>query len=138
VDASSGRRADPPHGLAGPGRRRWSKPYSAKQLRTLVKKAQFEAGLEATGNIHILRHTFCTRLAMKGQPPRTIQELAGHKHITTTNRYMHVVKGAKEAAIAKLNTPLPTGLSPTEEGFEFGRILADSTESSKTPVLSPI
>jgi site-specific recombinase XerD len=28
--------------------------------------------------IHILRHTFCSHLAMKGAPARAIQELAGH------------------------------------------------------------
>jgi hypothetical protein len=42
-------------------------------------------------------------------------------------RYMHVVKGADEAAIAKLNDPLPTGLAPAAEpetAPEFGRILA--------------
>jgi hypothetical protein len=60
-------------------------------------------------------------------PPVTIQKLAGHKHLTTTMRYMHVVKGADEAAIAKLNDPLPTGLAPAAEpetAPEFGRILA--------------
>ena len=28
---------------------------------------------------HILRHTFCSHLAMRGAPPRAIQELAGHR-----------------------------------------------------------
>lgn len=57
-------------------------------MRTLVKRAQADAGLEATGNVHILRHTFCTRLAMAGKPPTVIQELAGHKRLTTTMRYI--------------------------------------------------
>jgi integrase len=102
-------------------------PFSVKRIRALMKQAQAEASLEATGNMHILRHTFCTRLAMKNVPPVTIQKLAGHKHLTTTMRYMHVVKGADEAAIAKLNDPLPTGLAPAAEpetAPEFGRILA--------------
>jgi len=29
-------------------------------MRGLVKQAQFNAGLEATGNVHVLRHTFVT------------------------------------------------------------------------------
>lgn len=102
-------------------------PYSVKQIRALVEQAQAEAGLEATGNLHILRHTFCTRLAMKNEPPVTIQKLAGHRHLTTTMRYMHVVRGAEEAAIAKLNDPLPTGLAPAEASQPtpaLGRILA--------------
>jgi integrase len=117
-------------------------PYNVKQMRALVAQAQFEAGLEATGNLHILRHTFCTRLAMKGVPPVTIQKLAGHAHLSTTMRYMHVVKGAEAAAIAELNARLPDeGLSHGEyEGAagSFGRILVVSTEATKTSVLSPI
>lgn len=88
--------------------------FSTKRVRTLVKRAQRDAGLEATGNVHILRHTFCTRLAMAGKPPTIIQALAGHQHLTTTMRYMHVVTGAKEDAIKALNRPLPTGLAPSE------------------------
>jgi Phage integrase family/Phage integrase, N-terminal SAM-like domain len=42
------------------------------------------------GNLHILRHTFCSRLAMLGVPAKAIQELAGHQSLTTTQRYMHL------------------------------------------------
>lgn len=35
---------------------------------------------------------------MAGKAPAVIQELAGHKHLTTTMRYMHVVKDAREDA----------------------------------------
>lgn len=102
------------------------KRFSTKRIRTLMKRAQRDAGLEATGNVHILRHTFCTRLAMAGKPPTVIQELAGHKHLSTTMRYMHVVTGAKEDAIKALNRPLPTGLAPEEAPAatpQLGRIL---------------
>ncbi len=112
-------------------------PFAVKQMRALIAQAQFEAGLQATGNMHILRHTFCTRLAMKGVPPVTIQKLAGHVQLSTTLRYMHVVKGAEEAAIAELNAPLPRDVVPKAEetAAKFGRILADSTEATKTSVL---
>ena len=100
--------------------------FSTKRMRSLMQRAQRDAGLEATGNVHLLRHSFCTHLAMAGKPPTVIQELAGHKHLTTTMRYMHVVKGAKEDAIQALNRPLPTGLGPTETPIQavgLGRIL---------------
>ena len=35
--------------------------------------------LRRPSGIHILRHTFCSHLAMHGAPARTIQELAGHQ-----------------------------------------------------------
>ena len=53
---------------------------------------------------------------------------------------MHVVKGAEGVAIAELNAPLPRDVvvdSKLEEtAAKFGRIVADSTEATKTPVLS--
>ncbi len=53
--------------------------------------------------LHVLRHTFCSHLAMKGAPARVIQELAGHVTLTTTLGYMHLAKGAGHAAIALLD-----------------------------------
>jgi site-specific recombinase XerD len=52
---------------------------------------------------HILRHTFCSHLAMKGVPVRAIQELAGHRDISTTMRYMHLSPNALEDAIRMLD-----------------------------------
>jgi site-specific recombinase XerD len=52
--------------------------------------------------IHILRHTFCSHLAMRGAPPRAIQELAGHVDLRTTQRYMHLTPAALEGAIRLL------------------------------------
>ncbi len=57
--------------------------------------------------VHILRHTFCSHLAMRGAPARAIQELAGHRDLSTTQRYMHLSPAATEAAIRLLNEPPP-------------------------------
>jgi integrase len=82
-------------------------------LRSWMQRAQKQAGLGINkGQIHILRHTFCSHLAMRGVPPRVIQELAGHADLTTTMRYMHLSKGSKEAAIAVLDQP--AAASPEE------------------------
>jgi integrase len=55
--------------------------------------------------IHILRHTFCSHLAMRGAPARAIQELAGHADLRTTQRYMHLSPAALEGAIRLLEQP---------------------------------
>ncbi|HEV3194377.1 MAG TPA: tyrosine-type recombinase/integrase [Polyangiaceae bacterium] len=79
-------------------------PVTEKILRGWLAAAQRRAGLQAaTGALHILRHTFCSHLAMGGAPAKAIQELAGHEDLSTTLRYMHLSPAARESAIAVLN-----------------------------------
>lgn len=81
---------------------------TAKVLQRWMGKAQRRAGLRATGAIQILRHTFCSHLAMRGAPALAIQRLAGHKNLSTTLGYMHLADGEKERAIRLLDDrPLP-------------------------------
>ena len=72
---------------------------TANVIAGLLRKAQKAAGLPLTGT-HILRHTFCSRLAARGATPRAIQELAGHASSSTTDRYMHLAPSALRTAIA--------------------------------------
>ena len=51
---------------------------------------------------HALRHTFCSRLAMRGVDSRIIKELAGHSTIAVTDRYMHLNDASLQVAIEKL------------------------------------
>jgi integrase len=53
---------------------------------------------------HDLRHTFCSRLVMRGVDIRTVMELAGHKSITVTMRYAHLSPEHNIAAIEKLDS----------------------------------
>jgi site-specific recombinase XerD len=55
---------------------------------------------------HDLRHTFISRLVMKGVSLRTVQELAGHKTISMTVRYAHLAPEHNQAAIEKLDPPV--------------------------------
>lgn len=66
-----------------------------------LRRAQRAAGLSAKGP-HVLRHTFCSRLAASGAAPRAIQELAGHLHSSTTDRYLHLAPAALRTAIGLL------------------------------------
>lgn len=72
-------------------------------LQSWLEVASKRAGLPESRNLHRLRHTFCSHLAMRGAPARAIQDLAGHADLKTTMRYMHLAAGSAEAAIALLD-----------------------------------
>jgi integrase len=78
--------------------------------------------------VHILRHTFCSHLAMKGAPARAVQELAGHADRSTTQRYMHLSPAATEDAIR----PLDTRLVGLNVGQQRGDIVETSAAGSES------
>ncbi len=107
-----------------------------------MEKAQRRAGLPVTGAYHILRHTFCSHLAMQGATAKAIQELAGHQDLATTQRYMHLTPAHKDAAIRLLDrrpvddeAPLdsaPPSVSPRSGRAEdVGDILETTPYSEK-------
>ena len=81
---------------------------SQRLVQGFVLRAARRANLPNVG-VHILRHTFCSHLAMKGGAARAIQELAGHQDLTTTQRYMHLSPTAVESTIRLLDRRAPRG-----------------------------
>lgn len=65
-------------------------------VRYAAKRAEVPTG------VHILRHTFCSHLAMRGAPARAVQELAGHSELGMTQRYMHLSPASLDATIRLL------------------------------------
>ena len=53
----------------------------------------------------VLRHTFCSHLALRGAVPKAIQELAGHTTLAVTLRYMHLAPSALRDAVRLLDWP---------------------------------
>lgn len=77
-------------------------PLTPKMLKLLMQRAERRAGLAVTGRVHVLRHTYCSHLAMAGASPITIQNLAGHQSLETTMRYMHLSPSATDEAVRLL------------------------------------
>jgi integrase len=89
------------------------KPLTQKVIQVLVRRTARRANVKP--GIHILRHTFCSHLAMRGAPARAIQELAGHQDLGTTQRYMHLSPAALDAAIRLLETGSDTSRAAVEK-----------------------
>ena len=91
-------------------------PITRDGVIKAIRGAQRVASIEQ--GVHILRHTFCSHLAMKGAPARAIQELAGHADLSTTQRYMHLSPAATEDAIRLLDGR-QTGLELAEKSGDI-------------------
>ena len=68
----------------------WDARLTVRSIQKMVKKYALIAGISIDPSPHTLRHTFATELLRAGADIRSVQEMLGHKDISTTQIYTHV------------------------------------------------
>jgi integrase/recombinase XerC len=77
---------------------RFGDRLSSRSIRKILDKYIRLTGLNEKTSPHTLRHSFATHLLNRGANLRMVQELLGHKHLSTTQIYTHVTTQAMKTA----------------------------------------
>lgn len=77
-------------GVSAPGTPDEKMRLTVRSVQRMVKKYSHKMKLPVEVTPHVMRHSFATDLLMAGADMRSVQEMLGHKNISTTQIYTHV------------------------------------------------
>lgn len=75
--------------------------YSVRSIQQIFNSAVKKVKISKKVSVHTLRHSFASHLLDNGTDIRLIQELLGHKHLSTTQIYTHI----NPVSVKKIKSP---------------------------------
>ena len=66
-------------------------PISPRAIQVIYAQARKKAGIRRGCGVHTLRHCFASHHLALGTDLRILQEMLGHRHLSTTEVYLHVM-----------------------------------------------
>jgi integrase/recombinase XerD len=76
---------------------------SRMMIFLIIKELAEKAGLHVSVHPHTFRHSFATHLVERGADLRAVQEMLGHKSITTTEIYTHLDRSYLRKTLEKFH-----------------------------------
>lgn len=80
---------------------KFGEKYSVRSIQQIFNDAVKKLKIKKKVTVHTLRHSFASHLLENGTDIRFIQELLGHKHLSTTQIYTHI----NPVSVKKIKSP---------------------------------
>lgn len=91
------------------------KGISQEMVNRMFKYRCKLAGIKRNVHIHQLRHSMITHMLIAGAPISTIQAIVGHKRLSTTQLYTHILVDNQRECMLKYNPLIRKAVDPILE-----------------------